>query len=182
MKNTGKESGSTEPGIVYWSQLHTCHLARKVDPLMLDKGGRVEIIKCILGHESPRGPGGMKKRRVVLDENFILYRVSALLAPLQWFEAKYLLEKIMSRLEEGKSIPELLNEFCNPPNDVDISEEEDASTGALDSLLELSSSHGVLMSILGETEDEDDDIPPIDDTEQGAARENARKKGRKKNG
>ena len=184
MKNTQKESDSIEPGITYWSELHTCHLSRKIDPLMLDEGGRTELIDCILSHEGPRSPGGQKTRRVVFDKNFVLYRIVALLAPLQWFEAKYLLEKLIPKLKEGKSISEILNDFCNPSNDVDIPEEEDVPISTLDSLLELSSSHSILSSILNEVDDDDDngdDVPPIVDTKQSATRENVRKKGRKKN-
>ena len=178
MENTRKESDLKDPQIIYWSELHTCHLTRKIDPLMLDEGGRTELINCILRNEGPRSPGGAQKRRVIFDQNFILYRVLTLLAPLQFYEAKFLLNEIIPRMVEGKSISEVLNELCLPPNAVDTPEEEDVSTDILDS---------TFAPFLDEIED---DIPLVVNTEQSVVAatleqpgksSSTAKKGKKKN-
>ena len=124
MENTRKESDPKDPQIIYWPELHTCHLTRKIDPMMLDEGGRTELIGCILKDESPRSPGGTQKRRVIFDQNFVLYRVLTLLAPLEFYEIKFLLEQMMRKMESGKSISEVLNKLCLPPDAIFLDEVE----------------------------------------------------------
>ena len=176
MENIRGQSNPKESQITYWSDLHTCHLNRKIESMMLDPGGRVLFIDCILKHESPRSPGGAQKRRVIFDQNFILYRIVTLLVPLESYEIKFLLEQIIPKLESGKSISEILNVFSLPPDAVDTSEEEGTSTDLLED--------PTFASFLDEIEDEfedENDIPLVVDTKQSVVRVNVEKKGKRKN-
>lgn len=131
MENIRGQSNPKESQITYWADLHTCHLKRTIESMMLDPGGRVLFIDCILKHESPRSPGGAQKRRVIFDQNFILYRIVALLSPLETYEIKALLKQVISRMGKDKSISEVFNELCLPPNVTDTPEEEEVSADFL---------------------------------------------------
>lgn len=166
MKDTENQSNSKEPEATHWNDLHTCHLNRKIQPMMLDPGGRVLLIDCILKHESPRSPGGAKKRRVIFDKNFILYRILTLVSVLEFYEIKFLLEELLNEMEAGKSKSQVYRKLCLPPHVVDTSD---------DGLLE----DPTFAPFLDEVED---DIPLVVDTKESVVRVNVGRKGKKKNG
>lgn len=169
MENTSKESKPRDSEVLYWPELHTCHLQRNIDPLMLDECGKTEFIKCILRHEGPRTPGQKEKKRVLFNENFVLYRILTLLGPLQTYEIKYLLEKLIPMLDENKSLSEVLNDLCTFSDVVGSPKRDDASIDILDF---------PSRPLLDETEN---DIPLAVETQQKITRGNTRKKGKRKN-
>ena len=67
MKNTEKT--------FHWSELHESHLRRSIDRLMLDEGGKLEIVNSKLKDDSPRSAIPFVNRRVVFDKDFVIYTV-----------------------------------------------------------------------------------------------------------
>lgn len=175
MENIENQLSSKEPEVTYWTDLHTCHLNRKIESMMLDPGGRTLFINCILKHESPRSPGGAKKRRVIFDKNFILYRLLTLLSVLEFYEVKFLLKELLNEMEVSKNKSQIYAKLCLSPYAVDTSEEEGTSTDLLED--------PIFASFLDEIEDEvENDTPLVVDTEESVVRVNVGRKGKKKNG
>jgi hypothetical protein len=121
----------------YWSDLHENHLKRRIDRLMLDEGGREELVESLLREESPRSSIAIyENRRVVFDEDFIKYRILRLMSTLEWYEIRTILKSMVDEMKSSNSTQALVKRLMTPKellvasntNNSDNSDNSDSST------------------------------------------------------